>query len=149
MNIITGTLTRRFFFENLMVIYFNLSILHSWMLWAKFGWIWPCGSAEDFKNFVKCFIIISPWKWAWPFIWTNLNPLHPSMLVLLKFLRVFFFFNFDSITCINFIVINMLFLQCVFYSLLSLIKNRVCVKGHQNILQASKIIPHLDLAHRL
>ena len=25
------------------------------------------------------FIIISPWKRAWPFIWTNLNPHHPRM----------------------------------------------------------------------
>ena len=24
-------------------------------------------------------VIISPWKRAWPFIWTNLNPLHPRM----------------------------------------------------------------------
>ena len=26
------------------------------------------------------FAIIAPWKRAGPFIWTNLNPLHPSML---------------------------------------------------------------------
>ena len=26
------------------------------------------------------FIIISPWERAWPFIWINLNPLHPKML---------------------------------------------------------------------
>ena len=26
------------------------------------------------------FIIISPWKRLWPFIWTNLHPLHPRML---------------------------------------------------------------------
>ena len=25
-------------------------------------------------------VIISPWKRAWPFIWTNLNPLHSRML---------------------------------------------------------------------
>ena len=37
-------------------------------------------------------------------------------------------------------------LQCVFYSLLSLIKHRVYVKGHQNNLQTSKIIPHQDPA---
>ena len=24
-------------------------------------------------------VIISPWKTTWPFIWTNLNPLHPSI----------------------------------------------------------------------
>ena len=38
-----------------------------------------------FGNFVKwmhfCyFVIIIPWKRAWPFIWINLNPLHPRML---------------------------------------------------------------------
>ena len=26
------------------------------------------------------FAIISPWKRLWPFIWTNLNPIHPRML---------------------------------------------------------------------
>ena len=26
------------------------------------------------------FVIISPWKRAWPFIWTKLNPHHPRML---------------------------------------------------------------------
>ena len=25
------------------------------------------------------FVFISPWKRAWPFIWTNLNPLYPRM----------------------------------------------------------------------
>ena len=44
-------------------------------------------------------------------------------------------------TRINFILINMQCLQYVFYSLLSLQKHRVCVKGHQNNLQTSKIIP--------
>ena len=50
----------------------------------------------------------------------------------------------DCITRINFIVINMLCLQCVFYSLVSLINYRVCVKGHHNDLQTSKIIPRWD-----
>ena len=30
--------------------------------------------------FARYFIIISPRKRTWPFIWTNLNPLYPSML---------------------------------------------------------------------
>ena len=30
--------------------------------------------------YFRYFIIISPWKWARPFIWRNLNPLHPRML---------------------------------------------------------------------
>ena len=30
--------------------------------------------------YFRLFLIISPWKRAGPFIWTNLNPLHPRML---------------------------------------------------------------------
>ena len=30
--------------------------------------------------YFRYFVIISPWKRVWPFIWTNLNPLHPRML---------------------------------------------------------------------
>ena len=30
--------------------------------------------------YFRYFIIISPWKWAWPFICSNLNSLHPRML---------------------------------------------------------------------
>ena len=30
--------------------------------------------------YFRYFVIISPWKRAGPFIWTNLNPLHPRML---------------------------------------------------------------------
>ena len=29
--------------------------------------------------YFRFFVIISPWKWAGPFIWTNLNPVHPRM----------------------------------------------------------------------
>ena len=54
------------------------------MLCAKFSWNWPSGSAEsDFlisSMYFLYYVIISPWKRAWPFIWTNLNPLHPRML---------------------------------------------------------------------
>ena len=45
---------------------------------------WSSGSGEDdFKislMYFRYFIIISLWKWARPFIWTNLNPFHPMML---------------------------------------------------------------------
>ena len=37
---------------------------------------------EDFKTlsmYFPYFVFISPWKRVWPFIWTNLNPLHPRM----------------------------------------------------------------------
>ena len=65
--------------------------------------------------------------------------------------KIFFgggFGNFDFITRINFIVINMQCLQYVFYSLLLLQKQRVCVKGHQKKFQTSKIIPRWDCAPR-
>ena len=65
-------------------IWINLNSLHPRMLCAKFGWNWLSGSGEeDFlissMNF-HYFVIISPLKRAGPFIWTNLNPLHPRML---------------------------------------------------------------------
>ena len=47
-------------------------------------------------------------------------------------------------TQFNFIVINMQCLQYVFYSLFSLQKHRVCLKGYQNNLQTSKTIPRRD-----
>ena len=54
------------------------------MIYAKFDWNCPSGSGEeDFKNlsmYFSYFLIISPWKRAGSFIWTNLNPLHPRML---------------------------------------------------------------------
>ena len=34
----------------------------------------------NFVNVIRYFVIISPWKTAGPFIWTNLNHLHPNML---------------------------------------------------------------------
>ena len=51
---------------------------------AKIGWNWLSGSwEEDFlisSMYFRHFVIISHWKRAGPFIWTNLNPLHPRML---------------------------------------------------------------------
>ena len=39
---------------------------------------------RKFVNFsslyFRYFLIISPWKGTWPCIWTNLNPLHPSLV---------------------------------------------------------------------
>ena len=65
-------------------IWTNLNPLHPRMLCAKFGWNWPSGFGEgDFlisSMHFRYFVIISPWKRAGPFIWTNLNPLHPRML---------------------------------------------------------------------
>ena len=65
-------------------IWANLDPLHPRMFCAKIGWNWLSGSGEeDFLILSMCFlysIIIPPWKRAGPFIWTNLNPLHPRML---------------------------------------------------------------------
>ena len=62
----------------------NLNPLHPRTLCAKFGWNWFSGSREeDFlisSMYFRYFWIISSWKRAGPFIWTNLNPLHPRML---------------------------------------------------------------------
>ena len=65
-------------------IWTNLNPLHPRMLCAKFGWNWLSGSGEEVvliaSMYFHYFVIISPWKRARPFIWTNLNPLHPRML---------------------------------------------------------------------
>ena len=55
------------------------------MLCAKIGWNWLSGSGEEdilkFSSmYFHLFIIISPWKKAGRFFWTNLNSLHSMML---------------------------------------------------------------------
>ena len=51
-------------------------------VWLKLAqWFWSSSffnSVNVFSLFIS--LIISPWKRAGPFIWTNLNPLHPRML---------------------------------------------------------------------
>ena len=65
-------------------IWTNLNPLHPRMLCAKFGWNWLSGSVEeDFwisSMYFRYFIINPPWRRVGPFIWKNLNPLHPRML---------------------------------------------------------------------
>ena len=65
-------------------IWTNLNPLHPRMLCVKFGWNWPSGSGEEdfliLSTYFRYFVIISPWKRAGHFIWTNLNPLPPRML---------------------------------------------------------------------
>ena len=54
------------------------------MHYAKFGWNWNSGSAEEAflisSMYLRYFVIISSFKLTGPFIWTNLNSLHPRML---------------------------------------------------------------------
>ena len=53
-------------------------IIHPRIISAKFDWNWPRASEEYFLKssmYLHYFVIISPWKRAGPFIWTNLNPL--------------------------------------------------------------------------
>ena len=42
-------------------------------------WFRRKGSYKILNKYICYFIIIFPWKKVWPFIWTNLNPLHPTM----------------------------------------------------------------------
>ena len=62
----------------------TVSPLQPKMLCAKFGYNWPNGSGvEGFSissMYFRYFVIISPLERVGPFIWTNLNPLHPRML---------------------------------------------------------------------
>ena len=65
-------------------IWTNLNPLLPRMLCAKFGWYWLSGSGKEvFLNFVYVFSLFRnylPLEKAGPFIWKNLNPLHPRML---------------------------------------------------------------------
>ena len=66
------------------VLHLNLNPHNPRMLWAKFGWNWPCDSWKhnffSLSMYFRYFVIISPWKRAWPFIRRNVSPHHPSML---------------------------------------------------------------------
>ena len=63
------------------------------MLCAKFCSNWPsCFGGGDFSilsMYFRYFVIISPWKRAWPFIWTNLDLLHTRMFCAKCFWRRF------------------------------------------------------------
>ena len=65
-------------------IWTNLGPLYPRMLCDKFAWIGPVVLEKIFFEIRQCIfaisVVISPWKKAGPFIWTNLNPLHPRML---------------------------------------------------------------------
>ena len=62
----------------------NLNFLYPRMLYARFGWNWPCNTeVENFQIFsiyFNYFAIISPWGRVLAFICTNLNSIYPRML---------------------------------------------------------------------
>ena len=66
------------------MIWTNLNLLYVSKLPCKFELSWPCGSwEEDFQmnlTYFCIFVIISPLKRTWPFIWTILNFHHLRMI---------------------------------------------------------------------
>ena len=66
------------------IIWTKLNPVHQRMFCVKFGWNWPSGSGEQnfiyFVNVFSLFLSYLPLEKSGPFIWTNLNPLHLSML---------------------------------------------------------------------
>ena len=71
-------LERRKPINQMVLICKSLNLFHPRILYAKFGWNLPSGSGKDFQilsMYFHYFVIFSPWKRTWPFIWTNLNPL--------------------------------------------------------------------------
>ena len=77
---------RKLHFEKVVTIHLKKNVLHlhQRMLCAKFGWKWLSGSGEEdfykFSMYLYYFPIISPLRRGWPFIRTNLNPLHQGIL---------------------------------------------------------------------
>ena len=75
---------RLFLISSMYFRYFCNNLLHPRMHCDKFGWKWPSGSGEEdfwiLSMFFHYFVIICPWKSAVPFVWINLNSLHPRML---------------------------------------------------------------------
>ena len=50
-------------------------------VWLKLAqWFWRKRFLNILSMNFRYFFIIFPFKGVWPFIWTNLNPLHPMML---------------------------------------------------------------------
>ena len=48
--------------------------------WSLFVKLNPGAITQDCFVYFPYFVVISPWKRAWPFIWMNLNPFHQRML---------------------------------------------------------------------
>jgi hypothetical protein len=49
-------------------------------VWLKLAqWFWRRRFSNDSSHFY-IFVIISPLKRTWPFIWTKLNSLHPRII---------------------------------------------------------------------
>ena len=73
-------------YENLLVLHLNKLESPSlkdalWQVWLKLvQWFLRRRFFLILSMHFCYFVIISPWKRAGPFIWTNLGPLHPSVL---------------------------------------------------------------------
>ena len=69
-------------FENWMVlICLMLNSLHTRIQCVKFNWIGRVVLERKILSVhFSYFVIISPWKRVYPFLWTNLIPLYPRML---------------------------------------------------------------------
>ena len=68
-----------FFFSHIQRYDIIIALLKCVVLEWFLGWaMWPMLNFIDVFHY---FVIISPLKRAWPFIWTYLSPLHPRMLV--------------------------------------------------------------------
>ena len=62
-------------FVHTLIPFTKNALCQVWLNWSSGSWEEDLISSMYFCYFV----IISPWKRAGPFIWTNLNPLHPRM----------------------------------------------------------------------
>ena len=89
LNILNRTLLFRYYLPLKKAVALHLNKLESPLpkdVCAKFGWNWPSGSREgDFLKIlwiqIYYFAITSTWRRAWPFIWTILNSLYPSIFL--------------------------------------------------------------------
>ena len=138
----------------------NFESLHPQMTFVKFGqnwlmrrWHWKWqpdkvtqgfgsgGWITQFQTALLVYFMMTIWQ-----EWTKADPA-PACWACAPLFENFYgciFGNFDFITHINLIVIN---IQCILFSTLTTKAYSICVKGHQNNLQTSKNISRRDRAH--
>ena len=79
----------------------KVEFLYKSVLCAKIFFLnWPSDSEEEdyfyiFFSIILLFHYYLPWRRTWPFIWSNVNPLHPRR----RFLKIFnIIYRFDIIS---------------------------------------------------